>query len=733
MLKKSAVASALFFISVSSNVHALGLGALDMRSALNQPMNAVIDLTSASGADLSKIKVSLASQQAHDRTGLSRARFLADFKFSVEQDGRGNAFIKVTSSDSIREPFVEFLLEVEWPSGRLLREYTILVDPPVTMPARPVTPVAPVSRAPAPVVQSTSRPDRPVPVRPAMAPVQTTAAPAPVADSYGPVKRNETLWTIANRVRPGSDISVDQMMHALLRANPQAFMNNNINQLKAGATLRIPDREQIKSISTNEARAESNRQAREWKEAQDTPVQESVPQDMTGEVAAETEVITESHLQLTAPEEDAIEGAATASSGDPQAADGETAEELNTQLALATEEAEASKAQSEELQTRVVELEEQIETMKRLLELKDDALADLQQQEASEMVPDIDTGTDALDSIATEVVEESATDVTDEQPAEEPVEDAAVAAAAEPLSEPRGIVNKLMDNPVLAGLGVLVALILGGFLWASTRRKGGQGIFDNEMTLEKHMASESATKDKQQVPVVDFEEEVPEEEITPIQGHDESDPVTEADVYLAYGRIQQAEDVLQAALERTPDDVELRIKLLEVYHSSGNIAAFDREAASFHDNVSGDGSQWLRVAAMGYALSPTNQLYSAAGDNTEKSDGLDFDVDLSGLDDSAASNDVVEDTDEQDLGLELPESIEFSLIDVNNMPEDEDEDDASEGLLDNADEVATKLDLARAYMDMGDPDGARSILDEVMHEGNEEQKHEAEDIISQLA
>jgi len=251
------------------------------------------------------------------------------------------------------------------------------------------------------------------------------------------------------------------------------------------------------------------------------------------------------------------------------------------------------------------------------------------------------------------------------------------------------------------------------------------------MTLEKHMASESATKDKQQVPVVDFEEEVPEEEITPIQGHDESDPVTEADVYLAYGRIQQAEDVLQAALERTPDDVELRIKLLEVYHSSGNIAAFDREAASFHDNVSGDGSQWLRVAAMGYALSPTNELYSAAGDNTEKSDGLDFDVDLSGLDDSAASNDVVEDTDEQDLGLELPESIEFSLEDMNNMPEDE--DDASEGLLDNADEVATKLDLARAYMDMGDPDGARSILDEVMHEGNEEQKHEAEDIISQLA
>jgi len=737
MLKKSAVATALFFITVSSNVHALGLGALDMHSALNQPMNAVIDLTSTSGTDLSKIKVSLASQQAHDRTGLSRARFLADFKFSVEEDSRGSAFIRVTSSDAIHEPFVEFLLEVAWPSGRLLREYTVLVDPPVTMPARPVTPVAPVSRAPAPVVQSPSRQSSPVPARPAMAPVQTTAAPAPAADSYGPVRRNETLWTIANRVRPGSDISVDQMMHALLRENPHAFMNNNINQLKAGATLRIPDREQIKSISTNEARAESNRQAREWKEVQDVPAQESVPQETPEEVVAATGVITESHLQLTAPEDDAIEGAATASSGDPQAAEGEATEELNNQLALATEEAEASKAQSEELQTRVVELEQQIETMKRLLELKDDALADLQQLEASEMVPDTDTGADELENTAMEMAEEINVVEADEQPAEEPVEDVAVAAEAEPVSEPRGIVNKLMDNPVLAGLGVLVALLLGGFLWTSTRRKGGQGIFDNEMTLEKHMATESAMKDKQQVPVVNFDEEVSDEEIPPIQGHDESDPVTEADVYLAYGRIQQAEDVLQAALERTPDDVELKIKLLEVYHSSGNIAAFDREAASFHDNVAGEDSQWLRVAAMGYALSPTNELYSGAGDNREKSDGLDFDMDLSGLDDSVASNDavasndVVEDTEEQDLGLDLPESIEFSLEDVSNMPEDE--EDASEGLLDNADEVATKLDLARAYMDMGDPEGARSILDEVMHEGNEEQKHEAEDIISQLA
>jgi len=729
MLKKSAVAAALFFITVSSNVHALGLGALDMHSALNQPMNAAIDLTSASGIDLSKIKVSIASQQAHDRTGLSRAQILTDFKFSVDRDSQGNAFIRVTSSDAIHEPFLEFLLELEWPHGRLLREYTVLVDPPVTMPARPAVTATPVSRAPAPVVQSPVRPPAPIQPQPVTSPVRTAAAPS--ADSYGPIRRNDTLWNIAKRVRPGNDISIDQMMHALLRENPHAFMNNNINQLKAGATLNIPDRNTIMSLAANEARAETNRQAREWQEGQEVAAQENAPQESVPEEAAETEVATESHLQLTAPEDEAIEGAATASSGDPEAAEGQSAAELGKQLALVSEEAEASKVQSEELQSRVTELEEQIETMKRLLELKDDALADMQQlgsETAVDAVTDAEViEIDAPEDTATEMAEATAATEIDEQPVAEAVEDVVVESESAP--EPRGIVNKLMDNPMLAGLGVLVALLLGGFLWASTRRKGHQSIFDEEMTLEKHMASEATMKGGQQVPVVDFDEDLSEEEIAPLEGHDDSDPVTEADVYLAYGRIQQAEEVLQAALEKTPDDEELRIKLLEVYHAGGNIAAFDREASNFRNSVTGEDSQWLRVAAMGYALSPENELYSKAGSDLEKSG--DMDMDLSSMDDPVESNDSARDTGAEVIDFELPESIEFTLDNVNEVPEDE--EDASEGMLNITDEVATKLDLARAYMDMGDPEGARGILDEVMGEGNDEQKLEAESIISELA
>ena len=723
MLKKSAVAAALFFIAVSSNVVAMGLGAIDMQSGLNQPMNAVINLTSASGTDLSDIKVSIASKEAHDRTGLSKNRILSDFSFTVERDNRGNTFIRVTSTDTVHEPFIEFLLELQWPNGRLLREYTVLVDPPVMMPATPATPVAPVRRAPAPVAQAPVRQSRPTSSRPVTAPVRTAAAPS--ANSYGPVRRNETLWDIAKRTRPGNDISVDQMMHALLRENPRAFVNNNINRLKAGATLNIPDRNTIAAITASEAIAESRRQAQEWQDGKTAPVQESEPVAPADESVAEPEVTTDSRLQLTAPEDEAVTGAATASTGDPLSAEGQTATEMSKQLALASEEAEASKAESQELQSRVSDLEKQVETMKRLLELKDDALAGMQDQvvadEQAEMPetvePEAETDVIVIDE------QEAAAEV------DEVVEPETEEVASDSTDAPRGIVNKLMDNPVLAGLGVLVAILLGGFLWASTRRKGHQSIFDDEMTLEKHMASSAARKPEAQVPVVDFEEEdVLEEETTPIEGSDESDPITEADVYLAYGRIQQAQDVLQAALEKAPSNNDLRIKLLEVYHAGGNISAFDREAGDFRDTVSEDDPLWLQVATMGFALSPGNDLYRAAGVDGEGMADPEFDMDLSGMDEPEDGNAVANGAD-----LELPESIEFSLDDTADvMLEDEEDEDIAEGLLDNADEITTKLDLARAYMDMGDPEGARSILDEVMGEGNDDQKREAEEIISQL-
>ena len=741
MYRKSALTAALLLISASSQLHALGLGEIDMQSALNQPMEAVIELTSAAGADLSKVNVTLASQAAHQRIGLSRSRILNDFAFNLEKDRHGNAVIRISSHGAVHEPFLEFLLELTWPNGRLLREYTVLVDPPITMPARPASPVTPVSRVPASTtaVQTQARQSQP---RPAPAVTRSSApAPATSADNYGPIRRNDTLWSVAERLRPDNGISIHQMMLALQRENPQAFVDNNINNLKAGATLSVPSRDEILSVSASDALTETSQQYSDWTEGtqppeQDVPTKEA-PAVAETDVEPEAVVTMESRLQLMAPEDDAVEGSAT--TGDPVEATGESSESstelLNQQLALATEEAETSKVQSAELQSQVSELEEQLETMSRLLELKDEALASMQQQLAADAAAE--PAEAAPEEVELEIADETiaAEEATAEEATAEDVSGEA-AAMVENGDDSRGIVNKLMDNPLLAGLGVLVALLLGGFLWSSTRQKNHSGIFDEEMTLDKHLSGTASSSNKDSTAsVIEVSDSEPEQQLDSEPANDDSDPVTEADVYLAYGRIQQAEDVLQAALAASPDDSAIHLKLLEVYHAAGNIAAFNREASDFRKGVEEEDAVWMQIASMGHALEPDNDLYRAVAIHTADAN-IDFDMDLSSMENLADQNRPLDDAANDDSDSDLPESREINLDEAADMLAaggDLDEEDASEGLLSTAEEVTTKLDLARAYLDMGDPDGARSILGEVMEEGNDEQKNEAEVLISKLA
>ncbi|HYQ73414.1 MAG TPA: FimV/HubP family polar landmark protein, partial [Gammaproteobacteria bacterium] len=456
MFRTTAVAAALLFITISSNVSALGLGEIDMQSALNQPLQANIGLTSAAGVDLSQVKVGIASAEAHQRAGLNRPRALGKLRFQVERDSSGRAVIRVSSTDNIREPFLEFMLELSWPNGRLMRQYTVLVDPPLTMPAAPAIPAAPVSTT----LRAT--PVAEAPARRYRSPGTTGAARPPAApttgqsaSSYGPVKRSETLWSIAKNVRPDNGVSMEQMMIALLRANPNAFVDNNINSLMAGATLRIPSRDEIASISAETARNEVNQQSRAWSQAQ-SGVQEPVAEESAAAVAAqaepapETVVTTESKLQLTPPEDDVSQGGATA--GDPLAGEAETgSRDIEQQLALASETAEANRAQSEELQSRLTELEDQLVTMKRLLELKNDQLASMQNQQA--------TAAAAAENPPPAELEQPVAADEAQTVAQDNAETEAAASNKAPDSD--GIVNKLMDNPILAGLGVLVAMLLG--------------------------------------------------------------------------------------------------------------------------------------------------------------------------------------------------------------------------------------------------------------------------------
>ena len=762
MFRKSAVVLALLLLSLSYRLYALGLGEIEMHSALNQPMSADISLISATGVDLSGVKITLASRAAHERLGLSRAKILGDFSFAIAEDSRGRPLIHISSTELVQEPYLEFLLEMVWQNGQMIREYTVLVDPPVTMQARPAVPVAPVARTPQPppVIAEPIRQARPAP---APRSVRPAYVPAPVekqaVQHYGPVRRDETLWSLAKNLRPSADIGIEQMMIALQRANPDAFADNNINNLHAGVTLKVPDRDTILALSNRQARAEARQQYREWNDKRNAakavaqqpvtempareeqmPVEEVEMPVLEGEAVVETEA----QLKLTPPEGEMVAGSASGSEAGDTDSEASGEGDIRQQLVLASEEVEAGRAESEELQSRVQELEDQVQNMQRLLELKSEELAGIQNEPG--------------DQVAEAVVSEEMPAGEEQQSAEEADVEAELAAAEDsPVTEPRSIVDRLMDNPVLAGLGVLIAMLLGGFLWGSMRKHRSQGLFDDEMTLDKHLTNAGGdVSSSTGLSISDpgeFDEGSPDE----MESHasdDVNDPVTEADVYLAYGRIQQAEDVLQTALQDDPENVAIRSKLLRVYHAAGNAAAFNSAAGEFRELVADDDGQWQRIAALGNELSPGNELYRPETEAPAEQDNVvEFDMDLSEPGDAspqageiaeadaavqeldmAMGTETVDDAvQELDMATEtveteiLPESIEFTLDD-----EDEYENEA-EGLLASADEVATKLDLARAYLDMEDPDGARSILQEVIDEGDEEQKNEAQSLISKIA
>jgi pilus assembly protein FimV len=744
MSRKLAIAAAMLCLSATSHVFAIGLGDIKIQSTLNAPLDAVIQLTSASKQELDELKIAIAPRESFQKMGIPRTAILDDIKFRVEQPAGGLPVIRVTTRQPVREPFLDFLIEASWSKGHLLRQYTLLVDPPVTMPAAPPAQRAPVRQAPSPSPDARQTPS---PARaPVAAPVAATHIPAESGDvdKYGPVKRNETLWDIAKRVRPDSDISMQQMMIALLRANPEAFTANNINNLKAGATLQIPPRDEILSLDKRAAIRETRRQSAEWQQGRSTgqaaaeestteTATEPPSQDTSGTASTPTDT-GDARLQLIAPDEEAIKGAAVPGMPEGGAAtQAAGSQAVLQQLAIATEEAEAGRAQSEELQSRVGKLEDQVADMQRLIELKDTELANLQNRLAAQNQMAANTSGAASPETGAQATDQAAS-----QSQESP------AAHAGSDAKPEGIIDRLLENPVLAGLGVLVAMILGGFLWSSTRHRKQEDIFNDEPTLASQMSAarneEQPVTRRIEVSDTSMVNDLAPSDMSPLQGDESSDPLTEADVFIAYGRVQQAEDVIKHALQSNPDNHALKMKLIEIYHAAGNGAAFDAQAAAFRETVDDDDHDWQRVANMGYELSPANPLYQTAMSQSPVRDGeVDFDMDLAGMEENTEGSET-ESTAGDAVGLEYDtgatstddaaENIDFNLDELN--PEEE-EEDLAEGLLQESDEIGTKLDLARAYMDMGDPDGARGILEEVIEEGNNDQKTEAESLIAQLA
>jgi len=822
-------------------LYALGLGEIRLNSALNQPFDADIELVSAAQEDLTALRAALASSDTFVRYGLDKPAYLSDFTFRVVRSG-GRDVLKVTSPRPVTEPFVTLLVEANWPRGRLLREYTVLLDPPVFAPSSAVSEPA----VAAPIAAAAPRPTPPR-AEPAAAPAPAPSEPRPsrpsAAVSVEPgssyrVRPNDTLWGIASAAYPGGRADVNRAMVAIYEANPSAF-GGNINVLRAGSELRMPSSGDVTAISASAAAEEVARQYRLWRE---------------GATAAPEAAADGGRLRLVTPEQ------------------GSAAPSTATAAALAS-------GSPDQLQSRVQQLEAELAEARRLLEVRSAELATLQ----GGAVP-AEPGAPAGEPIPTETPEPA--DAAAEAPvaAAEPVAEAVPEAVPTAPTEAEPTLFDQLRQYWWALLGLLAAA-LGLAVFLRRRRESSSAEEDLEEALGRHaedLRSRVPTAAAQKEPSIVVEErksvepsvaKVPDATRRPTTFDDTlsgdgpvsieaGDPLAEADFHMAYGLYDQAADLVQVALKREPQRRDLKLKLLEIFFVWGNRDRFLEVARQMHaSRGEAQPGEWDKVLIMGRQLAADDPLFAGpvrstaesldmelsasdaamdlelpAAGASERPDldltireprvedmegSLDFVLDepvrgadedatlaptsatprvkalvsddpttevpieelgldvsgIEGLDDlteidrdlrarpKPAAGDAVARGGRGDLG-DLDEDLlsatsimgsdtlaglvgepEPGIVDLSDatgeLPTVETRKLEATGILRQVDfpvdaesatmsEVGTKLDLARAYVDMGDPEGARSILEEVLKEGSVVQRKEAERLLAGL-
>lgn len=591
--------------------NAAGLGKLSVTSALGQPLAAEIELFSADKAELESLSATLASDQAFRDARVEYAPVLSALRFSVEKRPNGKAVLKVSSSRPVNDPFIDMLVELSWASGRLVREYTLLLDPPGMASPQAVAPVvvsvptqAPVTKPaavkPAPATQAQVPPAPAAPKAPAKAAApKPEPAPQLAAPDNVRVKRGDTLSGIASRVQP-EGVSLEQTLLGLYRENAHAF-DGNVNRLKAGKTLSVPSADKVAAIPQKEAVRELKLQADDWRAyrqklagaVSDAPEAKAAPGEassgkITPKVEDRAKPAPESQKdvlklsKVTPPTTAAI------------AAKADEARALQDKLRAQEEDATAREKALKESGQRVATLEKQIQDMQKLVEMKENAQAE---------------------APAPEVVAPAPVPAASE---EKPVPVVPVVKA--PAAAPEASENwfaPLLANPMYWG-GGLAALGLGGVLWwmmaggGRRRKTGGSVMEDSIMTggdVRPNSVIGAASGGSVNTGDTSFLTDFSQAGLGTIDTHD-VDPIAEAEVYMAYGRDVQAEEILKEAISKNPDRHEIRSKLLEIYAARHNTAAFESVAGELYAALGSKSSPlWDKACEMGRSIDPTNPLY----------------------------------------------------------------------------------------------------------------------------
>jgi pilus assembly protein FimV len=634
--------------------HALGLGRVTVQSALGEPLRAEIEIVEISAEEAASLKASVANADAFKAAGLEYTAAVANVKISLQRRTDGRSFLRLSSDRPVSEPFVDLILEARWASGRIVRDYTMLFDPPnlrqAAAPAMPA-PTAPVISRPAapPPVASLPAPPRPAAApAPYSPPGPPPSRPAPVAKAPAPasaerpasaegqkivVKAGDTAGKIAAQAKPAS-VSLDQMLVALLRSNPDAFIGGNVNRLRSGAVLEVPTGDQAEYVPAAEATRTIVAQSKDFNEFR-RKLAEGAP---TTQVAGADR---KAAGQVQAKVEDKAPAAATP--------DKLTLSKGAVQSKAAAEEKIAQERQAKEAAARVAELSKNISDLNKLTSAPATATATASAPPATTpatlpATPGLAVPTPAAASAAPAALPAAApaasapVAVTTASPASEAVSPeatasapAAVLAAAPAASAPApvkkpvvipplppepSLIDELLQNPLMLAGGAALLVLLAAFgVYRSRQRKNAVAV--DSSFLESRLQPDSffGASGGQRIDTNEANVTGSSMVYSPSQldAAGDVDPVAEADVYLAYGRDLQAEEILKEAIRVSPTRVAIHAKLMEIYAKRRDTKAFEMVANEAFNLTRGQGVEWAHMAEMGRELDPANPMYQPGG------------------------------------------------------------------------------------------------------------------------
>ena len=608
----------------ATHAGALGLGRLSVTSALGETLRAEIEVTSITPEEASSLQLRVAPSEAFRAAGVDYNAVLPSATVTLVRRPDGRSVVRITSDRAVLEPFVDVIIEASWSSGRLVREYTMLFDPPSARtaqaaPAAPVTaPVmtpapapsagtaAPAPQAAAPAspatgpstVRTTPRTTAPAPVEPPRPPVAGAAPTAAAGPNEVKVRAGDSLSRIASRTqRPG--VSLDQMLVSLFRGNPQAFAGDNMNRLKSGAVLSVPSTEQAGAITAAEAREVIQAQSADF-----AAYRQRLASGTTTEADAAAGRQARGQVQTQVD--------------DRKAAAAPTPDRLKLSQggvkASAPEARASTETQKRDEAARLAELARNVEELKRL---QQGTAATSGPAPAAPAAAPAPAPAAVPAPTVTAAAPPAPPPAAAPAPAPKPPAAAPAPAPAPAAAEGGSFIDSLLDNNsmLLPGAGVLVVLLagLGLYRLRSRRKPAGETSF-----LESRLQPDSffGASGGQRIDTRDAaatSNSSMSYSLSQLDAIGDVDPVAEADVYLAYGRDLQAEEILKEAMRATPERMAIRSKLLEVYAKRRDIKAFELLATQLFNLTHGEGEDWQKAQELGRGIDPENALYAPGG------------------------------------------------------------------------------------------------------------------------